>query len=241
MKEDCYFLPAGYVTNQAVSFDQKDACYWDEARANNSLAYQVDVYDWALRLIKEKGLRSIADVGCGNAAKLAVLHRAVPKVDTWGLDQPNAIELCRRHYDFGSWFPINLDQPGQLPEIKFDLIVSSDVIEHLENPDVLLEAIRCMSHRDTLVLLSTPERIRLRGVACQHSPNAYHVREWSKQEFASYLHSRHYEILDHRVLPAFKFTHDIRFFQRALRRWVRLKSISYNQAVLTRAFLHPKG
>ena len=234
MKSDNYFLPKGYLANPAVSFDQNEDIYWDQARVDNSLAYQAAVYDWALSLVRQHNCKSVADVGCGTAAKLARLHRAIPTVETWGLDQPNAIKFCKSNYSFGQWSPINIDCPDSLPEKTFDLIISSDVIEHLENPNMLLDAIRRMSHSNTLVLISTPERICLRGNNCLSSPNPYHVREWSRGEFAAYLGSRWAEVLEHKVLPAFNYQQNVRFLRRALGRWVRFKSISYNQAALMR-------
>ncbi len=234
MQTESYFLPAGYAINPAVSFDQSDDVYWDQGRVNNSLAYQAAAYRWALALIRQRGLSSVADVGCGSAAKLSWLHSCVPEIDAWGLDQPNAIALCQAHYNFGNWFPINLDRPESLPDKAFDLIVSSDVIEHLEDPDKLLAAIRSMSHHETLVLISTPERVRLRGARCLYSPNPYHVREWSFEEFSAYLRSRGAQILGHKVMPAFDMFQSIRFLRRALRRWLGFKSIAYNQVVLMR-------
>ena len=234
MQSEHYFLPKGYLANPAVSLDQNESIYWDQARVDNSLAYQAAAYDWALSLVHSYQLTSVADVGCGNAAKLARLHQANPAIETWGLDQPNAIKLCKSHYDFGRWLPINLDRPDSLPEKTFDLIISSDVIEHLENPDLLLDAICRMSHSNTLVLISTPERVCLRGNDCFSPPNPYHVREWSRGEFAAYLSSRGAEILDHKVLPAFDYRQNGRFLRRALWRWVRFKSIAYNQVVMMR-------
>ena len=229
-----YFLPPGYAANPAVSFDKAadDEGYWDAERMDASLAYQAAVYDWALELIRSRDLRSVADFGCGNAAKLALLHAAVPTLETWGLDQPNAIKACESHHNFGHWFAVNLDQPLELPNRHFDLIVASDVIEHLEDPDRLISAITQVAHEKTLVLLSTPERIRLRGRRCNRPPNPYHVREWSQAEFARYLRSHHFNILEHRMLPAYRIAGSPRFFRRAVGRWMRLKSISYNQAVL---------
>lgn len=234
MSADQFFLPEGYTPNPAATFDADEARYWTPSRLDNSLAYQAAVYQWASRLVQERGLNSVADFGCGVAAKLAKLHAALPAVEVWGLDQPNAVELCRRHYDFGNWFELDLDRPSELPSEKFDLVVSSDAIEHLDNPDRLLDAIRSAVHESSLVLLSTPERIRLRGPDSRRPPNAYHVREWSKEEFAHYLESRNFEVLEHRLLPAFNPIHNFAFFRRAMRRWLRFRTLDYNQAVLAR-------
>ena len=234
MTESRYFLPPGYIANPAVSFDKAadDTGYWDADRMAASLAYQAAVYDWALDLIRSRDLHSVADFGCGNAAKLAALQDAVPTLETWGFDQPNAIKACESHHRFGHWFAVNLDRPMELPDRRFDLIVASDVIEHLDEPDRLISAISQVADEKTLILLSTPERIRLRGRQCSRPPNPFHVREWSQAEFARYLRSHHFNIIEHRMLPAYKIASSIGFFRRALRRWIRLKSISYNQAVL---------
>lgn len=37
------------------------------------------------------------------------------------------------------------------------------------------------------LLISTPERDKLRGEGCNYSPNKHHIREWNKSEFLTYL------------------------------------------------------
>lgn len=234
LMQDRYFLPHDYICNPAETFDADEAQYWDPDRADASLAYQADFYAWALSIIREQGLASIADFGCGTAAKLAWIHEQVPSLKCCGLDQPNAISLCQSQYSFGEWLQCDLDSPESLEKRCFDLIVASDVIEHLENPDNLLATMRRFATPDTLLMLSTPERLMLRGEHTRRSGNRYHVREWSQLEFSQYLESRDIEIISHRMLPAFKFTHSASFTLRALKRWARLKTIRYNQCVLAR-------
>ena len=232
--QDRYCLPSDYICNPAVTFDADEVSYWDPARADSSLAYQADFYAWALSLINKYEMTSMADFGCGTAAKLAWLHDQVPALQTCGLDQPNAIAMCQQQYQFGEWIGCDLDRPEFLPDRKFDLIVASDVIEHLQNPDMLLDSMRRFATEDSLIMLSTPERGRLRGRAVRTSGNPYHVREWSESEFRDYLESRNLEIISHRILPAFNFTHSNAFTLRAVKRWVRFKSTRYNQGVLAR-------
>jgi len=234
MASDNYFVRKDYVTNPAVTFDTSEELYWDPLRAQNAASYQKAVYDWAERLIRDRGLGSVADLGCGTAVKLAKLHQKLPSVKYYGYDQPNAVRMCRDHHDFGEWFPVNFDHPEMIAPSPRDLVISSDVIEHLENPDQLLECVRRISDENTLILISTPERVRLRGEGCISSPIKHHVREWSESEFKNYLASRNFEILESRVLPGFDFLSDAAFFRRAVRRWMRLKTINYSQAFLVR-------
>jgi SAM-dependent methyltransferase len=232
MAKDNYFIPSDYLTNPAVTFDTSEEIYWDDQRAKNAAAYQKAVYDWAERLIRTKRLTSVADLGCGTAVKLSLLQQRTLGVNYFGYDQPNAVRMCRECYDFGEWYPVNFDHPETIECIPRDLVISSDVIEHLENPDNLLECIKRISDQDTLILISTPERVRLRGDDCRWSPIKHHVREWSESEFFRYVESRGFKIMETRMLSGFDCFSDLQFFKRAVRRWLRLKTIRYSQALL---------
>lgn len=233
MNDDTYGLPEGYEANPAITFDQDGDNYWDAARLSASRAYQAAAYEWAIRLVREHGCRSVADVGCGAGTKLAHLHRALPDVVTCGFDQPNAIEFARSYHDFGEWHALDLEAPNLVSASTFDMVITSDVIEHLGNPDRLLEVLRQLTHEGSLVLLTTPERVRLRGADCLSSPNKYHVREWSMPELGHYLSARGWRVLEHRNLNAYAVAQPY-FLRRALKRWLRAKTLKYNQAVLMR-------
>ena len=86
------------------------------------------------------------------------------------------------------------------------------MIEHLVDPDKLLIAIHTATGPESLILISTPERDRLRGKDCLSSPKAAHVREWNFAEFAAYLKSRGLTILEHRLVPPLSFNGSREFF-----------------------------
>lgn len=231
-----YYLPEGYQCNPLVLTVDKDEGkpYWNNRRVAASRVYQYAAYRWAQQEIKKRGVKKLADVGCGYATKLEVLHRCLPNVDIWGLDQPNAIQLCREHYEFGNWTAVDFEDEGHAIEEKFDFVISSDVIEHLDNPDLLLNFIKNILSKDGVVLLSTPERVRLRGNNCQTSPNPFHIREWAYDEFASYIEDRGFEIIEHRCLPAVKPMMNYQILRGIINRWLRGKTLNYNQAILAR-------
>ena len=229
---DRFFIADGYRENPATSLDlDENRNYWDPGRVRTALYYQREVYAWADTIIGQHDLKTVADLGCGFAYKLHWLYKQHPEVEFWGIDQPNAIRLCREHYGFGCWLGVDLENP-EPPGRNFDLVISSDVIEHLENPDVLLSYIKSISAPGGYVLLSTPERDRLRGENCRHSPNEAHVREWNYEEFSSYVASRGFEILEHRLLSARVPSFSLGYLRKALRRMVRGRSTRYNQALL---------
>lgn len=215
-----------------ITFDQEDEFYWDPSRVKRSALHQFAVYHWAEKLVKEHNIEKIVDIGCGFATKLAWLHGEFPELEFWGVDQPHAVELCKSHYNFGNWLGVDFETNPETPPVKADLIISSDVIEHLENPDSLLDYFRNVVAPGGLILMSTPERRRLRGPDCLNSPNPYHVREWDKDGLANYLKSRNFKIIEHNILPALRFDFSPFYIRKALSRWRKGENMLYNQCVL---------
>ena len=99
----------------------------------------------------------------------------------------------------------DFESPGLSKEIKSELVVCCDVIEHLVNPDLLLTYIKDRMDVNGIAVISTPERDRLRGKGSNSSPNKYHIREWNFKEFAQYLENRDFEIINHFVQFPLKF------------------------------------
>ncbi|MHC4498731.1 MAG: glycosyltransferase, partial [Planctomycetota bacterium] len=104
---------------------------------------------------------------------------------------------CKKEHDFGKWFAEDIEYPSLSLDKKFDLIISADVIEHLVNPNKLLDYIHLHSHPETLVILSTPERDVTRGEESLGPPtNPAHVREWNISEFRKYISSCGFSVLE---------------------------------------------
>ena len=111
---------------------------------------QLDVYLYALGLMKKHGLRSVADVGCGSAYKLITY---LGDYDTLGLEVAANIPALRERYP-GRQFAES-DFQGKPPAA--DVVICSDVIEHLTDPDVLLDFLRRATCR--FLIIATPIRI----------------------------------------------------------------------------------
>lgn len=232
MGSNKYFIRSDYIENPPATFDCDAEVYWDERRAINAASYQYAVYLWAEKIVRLNGFKTLADLGCGAAVKFARLHKHMPNLDYVGYDQPSAISLCRSRYKFGQWIAVNFEHPADIERREFDLVIASDVIEHLENPKNIFDCIDRLSSNNTYVLISTPERVLLRGTSCICSPIRHHVREWSQPEFSCYVQSLGWQILETRILPGFDCFSSFSFFQRAVRRWMQMKTIRYTQALL---------
>jgi hypothetical protein len=75
---------------------------------------------------------------------------------------------------------------AEASKLKADLVICADVIEHLDNPDDLLDFIDDIDFR--LLIISTPERDGQAGKNDFGPPeNTSHYREWNAVEFKNYL------------------------------------------------------
>jgi len=203
--EKRYAIKAGYRCNPPLPDEQgRDSSYWDSGRRiAHSRRYQWHVYKWAQDLVRAASVGRVLDIGCGPAAKLNRL--IVPHVEqVIGVDQAQAVDYCRRAYASGSYAIDDLEAPAQELEWVPQLVICADVVEHLRDPDPLLQYLRSAGDADTSYLFSTPDRDRLRGTNAMGSPNPSHIREWAAHEFARYLQESGYEVLEERFYPPVK-------------------------------------
>lgn len=107
-----------------------------------------------VELVKRlEGVRSICDLGCGNghiSGRLAKLGYEVKGIDA----SPSGIAIARRAYPSAEFVEALIDRDLSIGQ--FDLVISSDVIEHLYRPSDLLEATRAQLKPGGQILLGTP-------------------------------------------------------------------------------------
>lgn len=162
-----YCIKEGYTSREAVPhFD--DTPFRDE--------FQDDVYEYASKI--HTPLCRVMDVGCGSGFKLLKWFRHLP---TLGFEVQPTLAWLKEHYSNRDWLAF-----GSKPIVLGGLLICSDVIEHVEDPNILLEFI-CTLNPDRIVI-STPDRDVLQ-LDTQDGPprNIHHVREWNHDEFVKYL------------------------------------------------------
>jgi len=107
-----------------------------------------------VELVKKlDGVRSICDLGCGNghiSGRLAALGYEVTGVDA----SASGIQIAQHAVPHGKFVQALIDRDLDIG--KFDLVISSDVIEHLYRPSDLLEATVAQLKPGGHVLLGTP-------------------------------------------------------------------------------------
>lgn len=204
-----FMLPPDYVQRPAaLGIDSPETgTYWTPDRLANTARYQAHVYRWADSLATRFGLQRILDVGCGVGIKLAGML-AKPGRSLFGVDQAAAVEEAQRLAPGPIYWAADLENPEPCGEhaadscaTGFDLVICADVIEHLADPDPLIAFVCRVLSADGLLVLSTPDRDRLRGRGCRQSPKPDHVREWARDEFIAFARSRGLHVRASRLMP----------------------------------------
>jgi hypothetical protein len=168
-----YGIKEGYMIRLNVP-DFDDTPFKDE--------FQAEVYERAVSIAVGIEARSIIDLGCGSGFKLM---KHFSHLDTIGVDSPQTVEFLKRTYPGRGWMTI-----GEVFSFfNPSLLICSDVIEHVANPDTILETISRIN--PTFAILSTPDRNEIK-LGTENGPprNRHHVREWIHDEFVSYLGER---------------------------------------------------
>ena len=199
---DTFYLPSNYCSNPLPT--RCGAPYWTPQRVRMSYLYQYHVYRLAARIAKQKSLKTIADVGCGPGTKLVQFFPSPFEIQ--GFDLQEAIDICRSRSTHGTFTVLNLAETehGESSSGPFDVVICADVVEHLENPRVLLAYLKTLGNHDTVYVISTPDRDRLHGKGALSPTNPEHVREWTASEFSEFVKSEGFSVIEQHFFPAQK-------------------------------------
>jgi len=135
-------------------------------------------------LMRGREIRSVVDLGCGDGERLAGLGEALPgEVELTGLDlQPDvarADELVRRGVRV---VQANLEEDlGVLRDDGHDLVIMSQILEHLRDPVSVLRNVRRKLTPGGCVLVETPN---LGGLDFR----LFHERSWGAYHIPRHFH-----------------------------------------------------
>jgi SAM-dependent methyltransferase len=149
------------------------------------------VYEWIGARVAG---RRVVDMACGEGYGSEVLSRSAASVV--GVDaNPEAHEHARLRYVRG-----NLRFERDLVETfseEADAVVFLQTIEHIRNPDEILEHFKSMLAPGGVVYVTTPNLLTLAPEGAEKSDNPWHVKEYRAGEFRALCeaHFGHVELL----------------------------------------------
>lgn len=145
--------------------------------------WQKEVYQFAAEHAALHSFSTIVDVGCGSGFKLM---QHFSRYSTVGFEIEPTLSYLRAEYPDREWREGSLLTPSSM---DVDLVICSDVIEHLADPTELLRKMACSKAK--AICISTPalEIVEELGWSPPHGPpgNPAHVREWTIEQFAEYV------------------------------------------------------
>lgn len=149
-------------------------------------------YRYAKDVAEKNKHKVIVDMGCGSGI---LLLRYFNEYNTIGYDLPINVDWLRKNHPDRKW--IYSDFNVDVFE-KPDMIICADVIEHIMEPNALMEWIKRTEARD--IIISTPQRDNLKSASNMSvigpPKNRYHIREWNYEELEKYV-SRYFSIKNH--------------------------------------------
>lgn len=144
-------------------------------------------YLFAARLCRHK---RVLDVGCGAGYGTAVLGASASQVI--GLDiARDAIHYARQQYsNSGATFLQATATAFPFPDRSMDLVVSFELIEHLDHWPELLDEVRRVLAPAGQFIVSTPNKTFYDESRQRSGPNPYHKHEFEFDEFRQELRKR---------------------------------------------------
>jgi hypothetical protein len=156
---------------------------------------QKEVYLFCRDFMQKNRLNSVIDIGCGSAYKLITY---LSDFNTIGIETEPCYTYLKQTYPDNKWYLSGeMEKSFHIyDELNYpDVVICSDVIEHIVNPDNLIEYL--LSFQSKYYIISTP----CREVLCNHPRfsdnyknawngppiNKCHVREWTMDEFKQYI------------------------------------------------------
>lgn len=126
---------------------------------------------------------SILDLGCGRGAFLSLLKNKYPKATLSGIEyseegKKSAHPEIRNVIQVGDLYEV----AERLPRCSYDLVICSEVIEHLPEPEAALNIIFSLLKPGGIALLTVPCNMRYWS---RQDEVAGHYRRFGMKEFAS--------------------------------------------------------
>ena len=150
-----------------------------------------------VEILSELNYQSMHEVGCGQGYNLQLLS-SIKKADCSGSDiSQSALSLAGKRNPRIVLFEASIYNLP-FPDSNFDLVVASEVLEHLDKPEKALREIKRVTKKYTLLTVPNEPFWRiinvLRGKYLRNWGNPpTHINHWSKSKFTD-LVSQYFKI-----------------------------------------------
>jgi len=151
-------------------------------------------YRIILKLFKKYNLQGkIMDIGCGDGTLLSLLPQSNAN-KLFGFDiSPEAIEQTKKKKYISKLFLGDLTKKETLPQEKFDVVICSEVLEHIKDCSRAIRNISQMVKKGGVLLISVPHS---RKYWTRHDSFSGHYKRFEKLEMEGELKKNEFEIIE---------------------------------------------
>jgi 2-polyprenyl-3-methyl-5-hydroxy-6-metoxy-1,4-benzoquinol methylase len=193
------------------------ADYKDYGYTNNEPSHTFFyLHDALLSMLNKDTNRCILDLGCGNGH--LVSHLIKQGYNAYGTDaSENGIAIAKQEYpNRFAVQDLSTDQlPAELQKLSFDTIISTEVIEHLYNPDGFIDFCKNALQKNGEIIISTPYHGYLKNLVLaifnkwdsHHSPGWHggHIKFWSRDTLSRLLADKGFSIVEFKGCGRFPY------------------------------------
>jgi trans-aconitate methyltransferase len=148
---------------------------------------QIPVYEEARRVLQKGSFSRVVDIGCGNGSKLEeYIYKLCPSILGFDFD-PARLDICKACMPRGTWVKTDLSKPLDYSLESTDLVICADVLEHLENPLLILDSIPS----GATCIFSTPD---VDSIESSVKSNPDHKQFWTKESFQRLIESSGFKV-----------------------------------------------
>mgnify|MGYP001594952259 CR=1 FL=1 len=141
-------------------------------------------------VLKDHKYKKILDVGCGTGELLEYLHAKFPEKELHGTDiSKKALEILKKKGITKGIFLANLERVIKL-DGKYDVVVCSEVIEHLKNWENAIYALKGCVNKNGIVIITTQS-----GKIYPHHAQLGHIQHFEPENIANQLKKAGFNIL----------------------------------------------
>lgn len=166
------------------------------------------LYPTLRKMLSEYKGKRILDLGCGNG--IIACRLLEEGFDVYGIDaSQTGVSIANENYP-GRFFVQDISSeclPDEISNLEFDVVISTEVIEHIYAPGSYLNMIRnCLDKNGGEVIISTPYHGYLKNLvlAITGKMDAHftvlwdggHIKFWSRKTLSSLLMDHGFEVTE---------------------------------------------